>query len=145
MDKLNQVVIFKLGETTYGVDLNQVKEIINVTGITKLPNTPVFVEGIANLRGSVYTIIDLRTKFGIEKKAYDANTKIIIANQKNAGVLVDEISQIMHIEDNDICTLDDSTIDLGHAGITCFVKKDDDIVVVLDLYELINFEQTGQV
>ncbi|RLI71650.1 chemotaxis protein CheW, partial [Archaeoglobales archaeon] len=69
-----QVVVFKLGNERYGVETSQVKEIIRVEEITRIPNAPDFVEGVINLRGQITTIINLRKRFGMEPKEIDTNT-----------------------------------------------------------------------
>ena len=63
-----QLVTFMLGEDEFGADIMDVKEIIRVPNITKVPNAPSYVEGACNLRGNVLPIIDGRTRFNLERK-----------------------------------------------------------------------------
>lgn len=63
-----QLVIFKLGDEEYGVDIMQVKEIIRTTTITKIPQVPSFVEGIISLRGEILPIIDMRKNLDFQRQ-----------------------------------------------------------------------------
>ncbi|RJP61399.1 MAG: purine-binding chemotaxis protein CheW, partial [Ignavibacteriales bacterium] len=68
LSELLQLVSFKIGKEEFGVDILKVQEIIKIISITKVPNSPHFVEGVINLRGRVIPIIDLRVRLGMEKK-----------------------------------------------------------------------------
>ena len=76
-----------------------VQEIIKTVQITKIPNAPVFVEGIINLRGKVIPVIDLRVKLNLEKKNQDKDTRIIVLeiNSKTIGFIVDEVNEVLRI------------------------------------------------
>ncbi len=65
--KTFQVVTFALGSEEYGVDIAQVQEINRMVTITHVPRAPQFMEGVINLRGQLIPIIDLRTRFGMER------------------------------------------------------------------------------
>lgn len=65
--ELLQLVSFKIGEEEFGVDINIVQEINRMLQITKVPNTPDFIEGVVNLRGRIIPVIDLRVKLGLIK------------------------------------------------------------------------------
>lgn len=79
-----QLVTFSIGGEEFGVDILKVMEIIRTMEITKVPKAPEFVEGVINLRGTVIPIIDLRRRFGLEPKAVDTDTRIIvIRNQRH--------------------------------------------------------------
>jgi purine-binding chemotaxis protein CheW len=62
-----QLVIFKLADEHYGVNIAAVETIIKLLAITAVPHAPRFVEGVTNLRGKVLPVIDLRRRFGLEK------------------------------------------------------------------------------
>ncbi|MEF9976118.1 MAG: chemotaxis protein CheW, partial [Oscillospiraceae bacterium] len=69
---------FFIGEATYGVELINVIEIISVQNITNVPGIPGYIKGIINLRGRIVPVIDVRTKIGLEERAYDERTCIIV-------------------------------------------------------------------
>jgi len=99
-----QLVTFLLGEDEFGVDIMDVKEIIRVPDITKVPNAPAYVEGACNLRGNVLPIIDGRTWFNIERKETDENSRVLVidVNGKATGVVVDKVSEVMRVNTADI-------------------------------------------
>lgn len=91
-----QAVVFMLNRAYYGVPILQVQEIVKMTEITELPNTPDFVQGIVNLRGKIIPIIDMRKRFGLPEETIDENWKILILKEEDVlfGVMVDQISEV---------------------------------------------------
>jgi len=99
-----QLVTFRLGEDEFGTDIMDVKEIIRVPFITKIPNAPDYVEGACNLRGDVLPIIDGRTKFNLERKEKDENSRVLVIDVegKATGIIVDKVSEVMRVPTSDI-------------------------------------------
>lgn len=99
-----QLVTFRLGEDEFGTDIMDVKEIIRVPAITKIPNAPGYVEGACNLRGDVLPIIDGRTKFNLERKEKDENSRVLVIDVegKATGIIVDKVSEVMRVPTSDI-------------------------------------------
>lgn len=97
-----QVVVFELEKSYYGVHILQVQEIIKMTEITKIPNTPKFIEGIVNLRGNIIPVMDLRKRFGIPPIEVSDEWKILILKTEELqfGVMVDQISEVEKIAVN---------------------------------------------
>lgn len=95
---------FMLGNETYGLEILKVREIIGMLDITPLPQTPAFVKGVINLRGKVIAVLDLRTKFGLEEKAYSNETCMIIVDliNKQIGLIVDSVRDVVNIPDSNI-------------------------------------------
>jgi len=99
---------FSLGTEEYGIVITKVREIIGIMEITAVPHTPEFIKGVINLRGRVIPIIELRMKFGMELKAYDDRTCIIVVDvpgpngMVQVGMLVDSVSEVVNIADQDI-------------------------------------------
>ena len=76
-----QLVIFDLADEHYGVDIATVDSIIRMQAITAVPRSPEFVEGVTNLRGVVLPVIDLCTRFGLEKTEETKSTRIIVVEK----------------------------------------------------------------
>lgn len=93
-----QVVCFKLGAETYGLDIMRIKEIIRHQKITSVPKAPRFIQGVINLRGMVIPIIDLRRRFELFADI-GPKTRIIIAEveKKIAGFIVDDVTDIISL------------------------------------------------
>ncbi|MFA4823854.1 MAG: chemotaxis protein CheW [Methanoregula sp.] len=123
-----QVVEFLLGKEHYAVDLFDVREVVEYTSITKLPNTPSFMKGIIDLRGEITTIIDLKERLNILEKSDlpIENSRIIVLDEKitkaKTGILVDDVLAVSTFERTDI----DSTSASGgreDAAILGIIKK----------------------
>ena len=91
--ELIQLVSFSIGEEEFGVDITRVQEIIKRTDVTTVPNAPHFVEGVMNLRGRVIPVINLRARLGMERKEFDADTRIVVVelSEGTIGFIVDAV------------------------------------------------------
>lgn len=92
-----QYVTFLINNETYGIEVLRVKEIVGMTSITPVPNSEKYLKGVINLRGIVVPVIDLRLKFNIPEKEYDAFTVILILEHRETlvGVIVDSVSDVI--------------------------------------------------
>src|SRR5512137_166523 len=103
-----QVVEFLLGKEHYAVDLFDVREVVEYTTITQLPNTPSYMKGIIDLRGEITTIIDLKERLNIVEKSDQPieNSRIIVLDEKitnaKTGILVDDVLAVSTFERGDI-------------------------------------------
>lgn len=94
-----QLVIFLLAKEEYGLPITKVQEINRLVPITKLPQTPSFMEGIINLRGRVIPVIDLRKRFNLPVTEKNEDTRIIIVevNGQTLGITVDAVSEVVRL------------------------------------------------
>ena len=94
-----QIVIFSLGKEEFGVNINEVKEIIRIEQITKIPNTEQYIKGVINLRGGIIVVIDLAMKLGFPTKEVDKNTRILVVEVGNntVGMIVDSATEVMRL------------------------------------------------
>lgn len=140
---LIQLVSFMVGEEEFGVDILKVQEINKMTQITKVPNAPVFVEGVINLRGKVIPIVDLRTRLGIEHKEHDKNTRIIVVELLNrtVGFIVDAVNEVLRISKS--ITEKPPTLVAGVDAeyITAVAKLEDRLLILLDLEKVLQQEE----
>lgn len=135
-----QVVVFKLNSEFYGIDILKVREIGPYIESTKVPNTPEFIEGIINFRGDIIPIINLRKIFMIEGGKDTKGTRIIIVNEgeKQLGIIVDEASEVLYINSEDIETAGDIVAGRSRRLVSGIGKVQDRIIMLLDLSGLIN-------
>lgn len=94
-----QFVVFKLEEESFATSIDQVKLITEVTSLSKVPGTPAYIDGLLNLRGEVFPIVNLKKRFGISESK--RGMRIIISNN-GVGYLVDDASQSMSKEDDQV-------------------------------------------
>jgi len=137
-----QYVIFYLADKRFGVDINQTKEILSNTNLTFVPDSPDFISGIINLRGSVVPVVDLKLRLNIngEKKEKEEKIIIIELNDLTAGMLVDEVKEIEPLTKENIVELPDLAKKVnsdyiegvGRAG------DDDQLLLLLDLKNILS-------
>lgn len=103
-DALIQLVSFNLDQEEYGVDVLKVREIIRMPIVTRVPNTPAYVEGVINLRGKVVPIICMRKKFGLTATQNDKQTRIMVMEMDGElmGFIVDAVSEVIRISGSEI-------------------------------------------
>lgn len=135
-----QYVIFKLDNEEYGVDIMHVKEISEYTECTKVPNSPTFISGIINYRGSVVPIINLREKFELAPANITSDTRIIIfaLDDKQIGLLVDDASQVLTINENDIEAAPNIIMSSEEKFISGIGKIQNRMIIILDLENLLS-------
>jgi purine-binding chemotaxis protein CheW len=139
---------FLLDKEEYGVEILKVREIIGLMDITKVPQTPEFVEGVINLRGKVIPVIDLRTKFGLSRAEYNDQTCIIVVDVGTMmGIIVDTVNEVHDIPSAQIepppkfGAAVDTTFILGMGKVKDEVKILLDIDKVLTSTELVELQQ----
>lgn len=142
-----QYVVFKIGNEEYGIDIMSVKEIGPYQESVKVPNAPVFVEGIINYRGNVIPIISLHKRFNIEQKGIDNNTRIIVINlkEKQIGFIVDEASQTIRLDDKDIDPTPDIVAGIDSKYITGVGKLDERLIILVDLEKMLTDEEKKKI
>lgn len=91
-----QIVVFRLMDEYYGIPINRVREIVKKTPITIIPQTPKFVAGMMNLRGTIIPVVDLRLRFGFPEKEVDKETRIILVQigEYLNGFIVDAVVEV---------------------------------------------------
>lgn len=135
----SQFVGFQLADQDYLFPIEQIQEVVILKQVTKTPQVPKYVEGVANLRGSIIPIINLRNLFGLEPKPADADTRTIVVNvgQRSMGCTVDMVSQVMRISDDTIRSAPETiTADKAHY-VAGFVRLNGRLMIVLDINELL--------
>jgi purine-binding chemotaxis protein CheW len=138
--KTLQAVTFALGSEEYGVDIAQVQEINRMVTITHVPRAPQFMEGVINLRGQLIPIIDLRTRFGMERSELTKNTRIVVTEigNKRIGMVVDSVSEVLRIPVEQIEDAPDLVAGVETEYIRGVGKMGDRLIIMLDLGRVIS-------
>lgn len=139
-----QFLTFMLAGEEYGVDILRVQEIKGWDNVTEIPNTPDYIQGVINLRGTIVPIIDLRCRFDLEKVEYNNTTVVIVlkthsnGNEKTIGFVVDAVSDVYNIDSEHL----KPAPDFGGAVSTEFVKGlatiDEKMLILLDIDHLVD-------
>lgn len=141
-----KLLTFSLGSEGYGVSILKVKEIIGMMDITPVPRTPDFIKGVINLRGKIIPVMDLRMKFGMDQEQYNERTCIIVAEivlqgvQKLLGVVVDTVSEVVTIYNDQIEPPPEYGTGAEHSSILGIGKIKDRVVIILDIDEVFQCE-----
>jgi len=100
----SQLVTFMLKDEEFGFDIMSVQEIIRLPKLAKVPRTPSYVDGIANLRGVVLPVVDMRTRFGMERAAETDRTRVLVVDIDGVktGLRVDRVKQVTRVLRSDI-------------------------------------------
>jgi len=135
----SQFVGFQLADQEYLFRIEQIQEVVILKQVTKTPQVPKYVEGVANLRGSIIPIINLRNLFGLEPKPADAETRTIVVNvgARNMGCTVDMVSQVMRIPDESIRPAPETITASGAHYVAGFARLNGRLMIVLDINELL--------
>lgn len=100
----DKYLIFSIGREYYGIDIKYVTEIIGIEPITEVPELPIYIKGVINLRGKIIPVMDVRAKFKKEEKEYDDRTCIIVVEIGAIciGLIIDTVLEVANIEENSI-------------------------------------------
>lgn len=139
----NQFVTFLIKGESYGVEVMRVNEILGITAITPVPNTMNFMKGVINLRGEVVPVIDLRIKFGMDEKEYDAFTVIIIVEVRKRliGIIVDSVSDVARIPVETIQNTPHFTTKIETDFIRGIGQQEEKLIIILDVDKILTTDE----
>jgi len=139
-EEVLQFVTFTLNNEQYAVDILNVQEINRITEITRVPNSPAYVEGVINLRGKVIPVINLRRKFSFDDKTTDNTSRIIIMeiNGITNGLIVDSVSEVLRVPSSIIEPAPPMSSDLSSKFIKGIAKMQDRLIILIDIDKLIS-------
>jgi len=143
-EELIQLVSFTIGDEEFGVDILKVQEINRMLAVTRVPNSPEYIDGVINLRGKVIPIIDLRRRFQMERREHDKNTRIVVVelSGKVVGFVVDAVSEVMRIPKSVTEPPPPIVAGIDAEYITAVAKLEDRLLILLDLEKvLVNDEK----
>ncbi len=146
-EELLQLVSFNIGNEEFGIDILKVQEIIRLMTITKVPNSPEFVEGVVNLRGRVIPVIDLRIKLGLAKIDHNNDTRIIVVeiNNSTIGFIVDAVSEVLRIPKNITEPPPPIAAGIDSDFITAVGKLEDRLLILLDLEKILSSSEKEEI
>jgi purine-binding chemotaxis protein CheW len=146
-----QYLTFKLAEETFALDVAKVREILEQSSITKVPQTPDFMRGVINLRGSVVPVIDLRLKFGMTATEQTVNTCIIVAEVQLEdevivlGALADSVQEVIEMTPEQIEAAPHIGTRLNTDFIKGMGKHDGRFIMILDIDKVFTSEELAKV
>ncbi|QDR83284.1 chemotaxis protein CheW [Sporomusa termitida] len=143
VDQELQLVVFRLAREEYGLPITKVQEINRLVPITKLPQTPAFMEGIINLRGRIIPVIDLRKRFQLEISSYNDESRIIIVevDGQTVGIIVDSVTEVVRLAAVSV-EPPPPTFILDAKYIQGVGKLDDRLLILLEIDRILTSQET---
>lgn len=143
----SQYLTFALAGESYGVDILRVQEIKGWTTVTRIPNTPHYLQGVLNLRGTIVPIVDMRMRFNLETADYTEITVIIVLSVKNEngdrviGLVVDSVSDVVSVDPANIKPKPDFGSSVNTDFLNGLATTGDQMVMLLDVDKLMSEDE----
>ncbi len=142
-----QYLTFQLGDEVFGLDVSNVREILEFNRVTKIPRTPDYMRGVINLRGSVVPVLDMRLKFGLTMTERTVNTCTIVVEvsfegeKVIMGALVDSVQEVFELEPEQIQPAPRIGTHLRTDFIKGMGKRDDHFIMLLDIDKVFSVDE----
>lgn len=146
-----QYLTFRLGDEVFALDVSQVREVLDISNITKVPRAPDFMRGVINVRGSVVPVVDLRLKFGMPKSESTVDTRTMVLDLSLdgettvLGALADSVHEVMELEPDQI----EEPPRIGSRWRTDFIKgigkRDEEFIIILDIDRVFSTDELALV
>lgn len=139
-----QYLTFIMATEEYGVDILRVQEIRGWDSVTPIPNTPPYIKGVINLRGTIVPIIDLRERFGLKTANYDATTVVIVLKVLNdekeriMGIVVDAVSDVYNVNASQMKAPPDFGSVISIDFVKGLVTVNEKMLIILNIDKLLN-------
>lgn len=134
-----QYITFRLGDELFAVNVAQVREVLDLTPITKVPTAPAFMRGVVNVRGSAIPVVDLRQRFGLPPNAETVNTRILVLELEIEGEpavlggIADSVHEVIELEPANIAPPPTIAMRWRSEFIHGIGKRGEDFIILLDL------------
>jgi purine-binding chemotaxis protein CheW len=146
-----QYLTFTLDQERYAVEIAKVREVLEFTGVSKVPRTPAFIRGIINLRGNVVPVVDLRLKFGLSRTEQTVDACIIIAEVQSGaepivlGALADSVQEVVELDPASIVPPPRMGTRVDTGFLRGMGKRNDQFIMLLDIERVLSEDDLGEV
>jgi purine-binding chemotaxis protein CheW len=140
-----EYLTFRLDQEEYGIDILKVQEIRGYEKPTRIANSPHFIKGVVNLRGTIVPIVDMRLKFDCARAEYDSFTVVIILSLRTrvVGIVVDSVSDVMEIPAESIQDAPDVDSVIDTDSVVGLGSLSDRMLILLDIEKLMSSADMG--
>lgn len=134
-EDLRKLVGFFVGDVRWGIDIMRVTEIVNPGEVVRVPSMPGYIVGMADHRGAVMPIIDLRVKFGLGSLEVNKRTKWILVkvDGRDFGLQVDRVTNVLKLGPSQLRQKPSMDEERETAWIAEVYSDEDGLVLELDL------------
>ncbi len=146
-----QYLTFTLDEEVFAVDISKVREVLDFTTVTKVPQTPDFMRGVINLRGGVVPVVDMRIKFGMPTAEETVDTCIVIVEIEMdgdttiLGALADSVQEVLDLEADQIEPAPKIGTRLNTEFIRGMGKRGEEFIIILDINKVFSVDELALV
>lgn len=147
----NQYLSFTLRHEHFAVEISRVREVLDVTTLTRIPRMPAYLAGVINLRGNVLPVVDLGLKLGMPPVEKTVHTCIMIVEieikedeeKVNIGVLTDMVLEVLDLNEEEIQPTPKMGCQLNTEFIRGMGHQDDKFLILLDIDKILSDEETA--
>ena len=142
-----EYLTFSLGGNVYGIEILKVQEIRSYEQATKIANTPDFIKGVINLRGSIVPIVDLRMRFNLNSVEYNDFTVVIVLNlnKRIIGIVVDSVSDVIALSDAQISPVPDLVASIDTKYLLGLATVEQQMLILLNIEQLMTSQEMALV
>ena len=139
VSKSVQYITFRLGDELFAINVEQVREVLDLTLITKVPTAPAFMRGVVNVRGSAIPVVDLRQRFGLPPTPETVNTRILVleieieGEHAVLGGIADSVHEVIELEPAQIVPPPTIAMRWRSEFIQGMGKRGDEFIILLDI------------
>ena len=139
----HELIAFRLGKQEYCINVMMVREIRGWTAATVLPRVPRYIKGVINLSGAILPIVDLAVRLGMTGAEPTARNVIIVIQifNRQVGILVDAVSDILIADNNKIQALPDFTSDVAKNFLKGLIPVDKRMISLITLDNVLSIEE----
>jgi purine-binding chemotaxis protein CheW len=137
-----QYITFKLGDELFAINVNQVREVLELSQITKVPSEPKYMRGVVNVRGKATPVVDLRLKFGLPSAPDTINSRIVVmeldldGEQTVVGGIADSVHEVVELEPGQINPPPHITMRWRTELIQGMGRRGDEFIIILNINQV---------
>lgn len=138
-----KIVVFSIDDEEFAAEISQVERILGYTEPVKIPEAPNFIKGVIKYESSIIPVIDIKKRFNLNNTEIKSEQKIIIVknNDKKAGLIVDNVSEVTDIADNTIEDAPDIVKGVSNKYISSIIKINERIIVLINTENILSKEE----
>lgn len=138
-----QLVVFRMSDSEFGLDIRHVREVIRVPEMTRMPRTPAFVVGIINLRGRILPVLDLKKRFNLPPVETGPETRVMIVEWRGQalGFLVDRVHEVVKVPASAVAQPADLVLAVAGQYLEGIVESRDRLIILLDLDRILDQQE----
>ena len=142
-----EFLTFTLGPEEYGIEILKVREIRRYDAVTRIANSPAFIKGVINLRGTIVPVVDLRLKFNLNEAVYNDFTVMIVLSlaQRIVGIVVDSVSDVVALVGEQIKPAPEFGASFDARYLLGLGALDERMLILLDIEQIMTSDEMALV